>query len=222
MAGSLGEGSFALIGGEEPHVQEDLQSEGKGVGMIQRIMTAEEFIEHRFELPDGGQWAELVRGVPVTYSAPDLEHGTVVLNLSKSFSGYVHATENGYPCFDLGLKVESGPDTLFFPAVSYFTCGPRFAEQDCDYTLSVPRLVVELLTTSERRRQINERLTVYRNFGVPSVWLVDPVQRTVHAVQGPSFVPRRITEFETLRGDPDLSGFAVKVSDLFQEPAWAK
>ncbi|MCA8997488.1 MAG: Uma2 family endonuclease [Planctomycetaceae bacterium] len=190
--------------------------------MIQRSMTAEEFAQNRYDLPDAGQWSELVRGVPVAGEAPDLDHGTIVLNFSKALSAYVHETENGYPCFDLGLKVESAPDTVFFPAISYFLSGARFAEQDQDYTTTVPGLVIELLTTADRRRQISERITAYQTFGIASVWLVDPQQRTAHVVNRAAAIPLRVTEFETLRGDPILSGFSIKVAELFEEPEWAK
>lgn len=190
--------------------------------MIQRVMTAIEFSEQRSELPDAGQWAELVRGVPVVLQPPDLEHGNIVLNLSKSFSAYVHAEMYGYPCFDLGLLVETAPDTVLFPAVSYFTSGKRFSEADKDYTDSVPTIVVELATTNERRSNISERIGLYHASGVACVWIVDPHARTVHVARRRATGNLRITEFETLHGAPELKGFQVKVADLFVEPEWAK
>jgi hypothetical protein len=33
--------------------------------MIQIAMTVEQFLEQRGEMPEGGQWAELIAGVPV-------------------------------------------------------------------------------------------------------------------------------------------------------------
>ena len=189
--------------------------------MIQRAMTAEDFAQERWELPDAGQWAELIRGVPVTLQPPDVEHGTVVLNLSKAFSAYVHAEMFGYPCFDLGLHIERRPDTVLFPAVSYFTTGERFAEQDKDYTDSIPMLVVELTTSNDRRRQINERIGLYHQRGVAVVWIIDPDAKSVHIARKTANSPVRLTEFETLNGGPELKKFQVKVGDLFAEPDWA-
>lgn len=190
--------------------------------MIQRTMTAEEFIEHRIDLPDGGQWAELVRGVPTSLEPPDIDHGTVVLNLSKAFAAYLQTGSTGYPCFDLGLKVESRPDTVFFPAASYFLEGSRFAEMDKQYTETRPGLVIELITTNSRRRQINERVGVYLDYGVRSIWLIDSPQRAAFVINAGTPGSRRITEFEILRGDPLLEGFSVSVADLFAEPEWAR
>ena len=189
--------------------------------MIQRAMTAEEFSLQRSDLPDAGQWAELIRGVPVVLQPPDLEHGNLVLNFSKAFSAYVHAEEFGYPCFDLGLKLESAPDTILFPAISYFTEGERFSEMDKDYTEAVPTVVVELATTNDRRSNINERAALYHQMGTSAVWIVDPHARSIHVARKGATSPSRLTESDTLTGAPDLKGFQVAVEDLFAEPNWA-
>lgn len=190
--------------------------------MLQRMMNAEEFAEERFNLPDGGQWAELVRGVPVTLSAPDIDHGTIVLNLSKVFGEYVQSQPAGYPCFDLGIQVESKPDTVFFPAVCYFTEGERFSEADFVYTTSTPPLVVELVTTADRRSNINERSQCHISNGTRIIWAIDSQNRVVHVIEKGNPHAKRITEFETLKGDPILKGFSVSVGKLFEEPEWAK
>lgn len=190
--------------------------------MNQRNMTAEEFLEHRPSLPDGGQWAELIRGVPVTLAPPDLEHGNIVLNFSKAFSQYVHSTLHGYACFDLGLRVERNPDTVYFPAVSYFTTGPRFAEVDNQITDTIPTLVIELATTNDRRRQISDRIHAYQRHGIGTIWLVDPHARTVHLCQAGRVGNRRFDEDDQLTGGDILPGFQFQVGDLFKPPAWAE
>ncbi|HWL08944.1 MAG TPA: Uma2 family endonuclease [Planctomicrobium sp.] len=189
---------------------------------MQRFMTAQQFIEDRSELPDAGQWAELVRGVPISLPPPDAEHGTVVLNLSKALSEYVHRTLHGYACFDLGLHVERQPDTILFPAVSYFTQGDRFAESDKEATDTVPGLVVELLTTNERRRNINERVGVYLRHGVRHLWLIDPEQQTVHVIRPGASSSQRLNVDDTLIGDSTLPEFKMEVHRLFALPDWAQ
>ncbi|QDT32294.1 Uma2 family endonuclease [Thalassoglobus polymorphus] len=189
--------------------------------MIQQAMTAEEFSLKRSDLPDAGQWAELVRGVPVTLQPPDLEHGTIVLNLSKAFSAYVHTEMNGYPCFDLGLKLESSPDTILYPAISYFTEGERFSEMDNDYTDSTPTVVVDLATTGDRRAGISERISLYLKTGVQSVWIADPNARTIHILRKTNHSAIRLDENDILNGAPDLQGFRIKVAQIFADPDWA-
>lgn len=190
--------------------------------MIQRLMTVEEFAMNRSELPDGGQWAELVRGVPVTLEPPDVDHGNVVLNLSKAFATYVQETLHGYPCFDLGLHVQERPDTVLFPAASYFVEGERFAEADRDITATVPVLVVELVAAGARQMAVEDRVKAYMQRGTRIVWLIDPVQRVVHVVEQGVVEAKRISEFETLVGAPVLPSFKLKVSELFVIPEWAR
>lgn len=188
--------------------------------MIQQAMTAEEFSRRRSELPDAGQWAELIRGVPVTLQPPDLDHGTIVLNLSKQFSAYVHREMFGYPCFDLGIHLERSPDTVLFPAVSYFTEGARFSEADNEYTTNAPAVVIELATSNDRRSGINERVSLYHQVGVKSVWVVDPHARTIIVLRNAPSQTIRLSEFETLNGGPELQGFTMSVGDVFKEPEW--
>lgn len=190
--------------------------------MIQASLTVEQFLMTRADLPDAGQWSELIRGVAVALDPPDLEHGNTVLNLSKALSSYVHAGHlpEGYPCFDLGLIVERAPDTVFFPAMSFFVGGPRFAEADREVTDTVPALVAELISTSDRRIGIHDKTSAYFRKGVGAVWHVDPVQRVVLVNRAHQPV-QRLTEFETLR-DEALPSFSVKVAELFLEPKWAQ
>ncbi len=191
--------------------------------MIPASLTAEQCLLTRADLPDAGQWSELIRGVTVALQPPDLEHGNTVLNFSKLLSAYVHAGHQpeGYPCFDVGLIVERRPDTVFFPAISYFMGGQRFAEADREITETVPRLVIELMSTNDRRVGMHDKTNAYFGMGVPSVWHVDPVQRVVH-LNFATQPARRVSEFETLRDELLLPGFAVKVAELFVEPKWVK
>jgi Uma2 family endonuclease len=181
--------------------------------------TADQFLERRFELPDAGQWAELVEGVPVFLDAPDLDHGNTLLNLSKAVAAYVQETERGYACFDVGLLMAREPDTIRFPAMCYFVEGERFAEADKPFTDAVPVLVVELASTSDRRRHMDARVQEYLAWGVPAVWVIDSRARSV-VVSTRDRDSLRLSERETLRGDPWLAGFQIRVADLFAEPAW--
>ncbi len=184
-----------------------------------RQLTAEQFLDERHNLPDGGQWAELVAGIPICLSAPDLHHGNVVLNLSKQLAEFVQRTEYGYPCFDLGLRVARDPDTIRFPAVSYFVEGRRFAESDNPYTDAVPVLVVHVLSTSDRRDQFPDRLAELWRFGVKAAWGIDPALKTAQVVE-PDCSHATLAESDILSGAPWLPGFSVPVAELFHEPDW--
>ncbi len=184
-------------------------------------MTAEEFVAGREELPDGGRWIELVAGKLVTLSPPTVEHGTAVLNFSKALARHAQVERSGYACFELGLLTIRRPDTLLFPAVSYFSNGPMFAESDKVLTEARPSLIVEVASTNDRRRGMELRVSGWLQWGVPAVWVLDPQQKQAHIVeQGRG--GQRLAEHQDLLGSSVLPGFQMRIADIFQEPAWAR
>lgn len=185
------------------------------------ILTAEEFAAGREELPDGGRWTELVAGKPVTLSPPTIEHGTAVLNLSKTLAEYSQKEQGGYSCFELGLVTARNPDTVHFPAICFFTTGALFAEADKVVTEARPSLVVEVASTNDRRRGMELRLANWLEWGVRLVWVLDPQARQVHAIEK-GRAAQRVTEHQSLFGGSVLSGFAISVGEIFREPGWAR
>lgn len=188
--------------------------------MIQVAMTVEQFLDQRSEMPEGGQWAELHAGVPVFLEPPDVDHGTVVLNLSKAFATYFHSVEAGYACFDLGLHVGRQPDTVYFPAVSVFLTGPRFAESDNAVTCTVPALAIEVLSTPDRQQGVEQRLAQLLEWGIPTVWLVDQKANTVQLCDRHG--QRLLGSHEMIEHIGLLPGFRLPVIEIFAVPEWAK
>ena len=187
--------------------------------MVQSILTADEYLDQRFDLPDSGQWSELQDGVPVFFEPPDVDHGTAILNLSKVLSDYVHRQGVGYPCFDLGLIVARRPDSILFPAVSYFLTGTRFAEADKAATETVPGLVVEMLSTPDRKMVFDARTACYLARGTAVVWGIRPRERSVE-IRRPGQVAHVVGRQEMLDADSLLPGFSTPVERLFEEPDW--
>lgn len=184
-------------------------------------LTIEKFIEERTELPDGGRWTELQRGSLVTLEPPSVEHGTVVLNLTKALSEFVQRGGTGYACFELGLILARQPDTVRFPAISFYVEGPRFAEADKEVTDVPPALVVEIASTNDRRRGMHDRVTTWLEWGIPLVWVIDPHSKEVHTFEQKR-ASRQLTGIDSLTGGSILSGFDLTLAELFKEPGWYK
>lgn len=185
------------------------------------VMTVEQLLEERSELADGGRWTELVAGHTVIFSPPTIEHGTVVLNFSKALAEYSHQEQRGYACFEIGLIISRCPDTVRFPAVSYFAEGAMFAESDKQVTDARPTLIIEIASTNDRRRELQKRVTDWLAWGVPQVWVLDPHDKQAHIFEQGA-AARRLTQHETLFGSGALSSFRIKVGELFAEPKWWK
>jgi len=78
----------------------------------------------------------------------------------------------------------------------------------------VPDLVVEVLSKSNTKREMDRKLREYFEAGVRAVWMVNPKKRTVrlHTALEQSIL---LNENQSLDGGTVLPGFAVRVSDLF-------
>lgn len=185
------------------------------------LLTVEQFVAQRDELPDGGRWTELLAGRLFTLQPPTIEHGTAVLNLSKALAEFSHRERSGYACFELGFVVTRDPDTLRFPAVSFFEGESLFVEADKVVTDVRPVLVAEIASTNDRRRNMKQRVSGWLEWGVPLVWVLDPLAKAIHA-SGRDMAAQQLASHQTLFGRAALSGFRIGVGDLFEEPRWAK
>ena len=197
--------------------------------MIARSMTAEEFASSKFELPDGGRWAELINGEPVSLEAPSDAHGNCVRNLSKAIADWLQQTRDGYACFELCLIVERAPDTVLCPAISYFATGERWSETDKAVSEVCPGVVLELASTPDRQRAMPARVEHYRQRGVGVILVVHPEEFavSVHLANGNA---RVLKGDDVLVGDdewrfsgreqPLMAGFRLPVATVFEQPEW--
>lgn len=192
--------------------------------MTTELLTAEQFAASRDDLPDGGRWTELVGGKVVALSPPEDQHGRALLNLSQMLAdhaqrGLQQSEPQGYAYFELGLIVRRNPDTVRCPAASYFVGGAAFEESDKLVTETRPRLVIEIASSNDRRRDMAERVQTYLDWGVELVWVIDPHARQVHVFQKDRR-PQVLAAHQTLAGSGPLAGFKTSVGDIFKEPKW--
>ncbi len=180
-------------------------------------LTAEQFAA--WDDPEERRWTELVLGKIVRLEPPDPMHGRIVLNFSKAIASYAHQrgeANDGYACFELGLIVARDPDTVRCPAISYFTDGPRFAELERLVTETRPALVVEIASTADRRRHATARIESYLKWGVPLVWMADPIEKLLHVFQADR-PGKQLAAWQSLEGGTVLPGFQLAVSKIFAE-----
>ena len=80
-----------------------------------------------------------------------------------------------------------------------------------------PDVVVEILSDSTRRRDLNDKLPVYAANGVREVWIVDleATTLTVHTGDGPAIAPVRVFDAsDTLMSDV-MPGVALDLGPIF-------
>ncbi len=132
------------------------------------VLSAQDFAELKYSLPEAGRWHELHDGQTVMLSAPDDMHGTIVLNLSRALAEWFRKQApqtRGYACHDLGLHVHSEPDTVYVPAMSIFREGKPFGQFDNVIATEIPGIVIDVASSNDRRRDMRLRTTAYMKHG---------------------------------------------------------
>lgn len=187
--------------------------------MTTGLITIDEFLVGRDELPDGGRWMELWLGRLVRLTPPDELHGLVVMNLGRRFGEHLGQSRSGTALFSRGVIVTRSPDTLRFPAMSFFAGETPEDAWDDAPTDRRPDLVVELASSNDRKRGIGDRVRQWQTAGVHEVWVVDTQTRKV-GVYISGDAPVVLEEGARIHGRRALVGLTVNVDALFTSPTW--
>lgn len=185
-------------------------------------MTAAEFASAKHELPESGRWHELHDGQTVLLSAPDDVHGTIVLNLSRALAQWFRTQpipSRGYACHGLGLHVQSQPDSVYVPAVSIFQSSRVFSQFDLVIATEVPRMVIDIASSNDRRSDMRLRTTAYMKLGVEVIWIPDPFKKEIQVIRRGAHT-LALGKWQTLEGGDQLPGFRIAVESVFAQPLW--
>lgn len=171
-------------------------------------MTAEEL----GNLPDEPLRHELIKGELLTMPLPKREHMRVSAKLIMLLLQHATANDLGDVYTEGGFKLESDPDTVLGPDVS-FVAKDRIALSPEGYHQGPPDLAIEVLSPGDRRGKVEHKLSLWLEFGTRSVWLVNPRRRTVEICK-PIGERTLLHETDELVDDT-VPGFRVAVSEIF-------
>ena len=170
-------------------------------------MTAEELMQL-----EGPNHHELIKGELLTMPPPKSEHGRVAANLTILLGYYVKANRLGNVYTKTGYKLETNPDTVLGPDVS-FVSRKRVDEVPDRYYLGAPDVAIEVLSPSDRRSRVEWKTNLWISLGAKSVWVVNPKHRTVEVVRSDG-IRSLLRESDELVDDT-VPGFRVAVSEIF-------
>jgi Uma2 family endonuclease len=128
-------------------------------------ITAEQYLHMTFEHD-----AEFVRGEIVERGMPDLIHGRIQFLIAQAIAP-VTRSHPLYPCFEVRKRV--APDIYRLPDVAVFA--GELPREMVPY--APPFLVIEILSQDDRHHNLMEKLEEYRVWGVPNIWVVDPLAK---------------------------------------------
>ena len=143
---------------------------------------------------------------------PGEEHGAVIINLAALLARYVKRNNLGRLTAESGFKLESDPDTVLAPDIS-FTARDRVGIRLEGYRPGPPDLAVEVTSPSDSKRMVERKTALWLELGAKSVWNVNPRKRTVEVVRADG--ERKLFHETDELVDDTVPGFRVAVSEIF-------
>ncbi|MBB4635293.1 Uma2 family endonuclease [Longimicrobium terrae] len=176
-----------------------------------RWMTADELLA----MPNDGTRRELVDGELREMSPAGERHGDAAQNINRSLDAYVHARRLGRVRFEVGYVLESDPDTVRSPDVSFVQASRLSAGGPVPgYYRGAPDLAVEVVSPYDRYSDIWAKVRQYLAAGTPMVIVADPDTRMVFVCR-PDHDPVNLTENDVLEGGDVVPGWTLPVRDIF-------
>lgn len=134
--------------------------------------------------------------------------GSHLDRFSRTFGGEAYAAETGF-------ILARYPDTLLAPDAAYIRAERITPDLPEEGSLPIPPdLAVEVLSPSNTRAEMTEKINAYLTGGTALVWIVDPVRQTV-TVYTQDRTERTVGAGGVLDGGDVLPGFSVAVGDIF-------
>ena len=178
----------------------------------EKLLTADEFLRLCEQRVVKG---ELVKGVVRETAPAGGESSEVGVLLASALSQYVRPLRLGRVAIARpGIFLERRPDTVRSPNVAYISAEnlPLDVKVRGFYEV-IPDLVVEIVSPNDSPQYVADRVAMWISHGVPLVWAVYPVSRTVaaHPAAGPTLI---YTEDDVLDGGDVLPEFTCPVRDI--------
>jgi Uma2 family endonuclease len=182
-----------------------------------RLITADELLvmPHRDE--NGSDCRlELIRGELKVMSPSKPLHGIVCARIAAALINFVEANDSGVVFgAETGFVVERDPDSVLGADAAFVSHERLAAVEDIDkFFPSAPDLAVEVMSPSNTKREMEEKVALYFAAGARAVWVFNPKKKSVAAYASPGEV-RVLGEHDTLYGGEVLPGFRLKLSKLF-------
>lgn len=108
-------------------------------------------------------------------------HPVVIRALTVIFAQQLNLATTEFFASTFGLVIRTEPLTCRSPDIAVFDRS-TLVERD-GYYHSAPQLAIEVLSPSETRKEIAEKIRDYESIGTSEVWLVSPEAATVEVLQ---------------------------------------
>ncbi len=178
----------------------------------QLILNDKDWTDEELEkFPKDGRKYELLDG-DFLVSPVAITHGTVCIRISSLLDGYVRPRKLGL-VLDSSLGCRLTPTCCLSPDVC-FVSKERLPENFDQFFAGAPDLVVEVISPSDRRKTINQKMDRYFEHGTRLGWLVN-TKKQIITVRTDAGERSLADPHETLDGGDVLPGFKCNVAEIF-------
>ena len=170
---------------------------------------------------------ELLNGfIRLMSPAPNLKHASVITKLGYSMVNHIERYDGGcqvfYAPFD--VRFPKNPDetadnqiyTVVQPDICVVCDTSKLDIRGC---LGAPDLVVEILSLSSQRYDLNEKFNIYQAGGVKEYWVVSPYEKGVNVFilqEDGKYNAGNIYEGDTQIPVQTLPGLKISTEKLFK------
>lgn len=161
---------------------------------------------------------ELIQGELIRVSPAAIKANYVLVTLIGELHAFVRPRGLGrLSVGEGGYLLEMNPDTVVAPDIG-FVRRERLPDPipDRGYMEVCPDLIVEVISPTDERGEIQRKQALYERVGVPVVWWVDP-RREIASVYVQGNAVEIIDRNGRLDGGSLLPGFSLLLSEVFDE-----
>jgi Uma2 family endonuclease len=188
------------------------------VAVQDKVYSVAEFLAIAALPENASKRLELVKGVIIDV-APSSPTNTVIAARFVRFLGnFVDEHDLGYVTGADGGYIVSAPDNVFVPDAAFISKSRAPGLPEKVFPVA-PDLAIEVISPSERPRQILDKVNAYLRGGTRLVWTVYPEDGVIDVYQpgeeGGAHVQTLGVE-DVLEGGEVLPGLKLPVSEIFK------
>ncbi len=121
--------------------------------------------------------ADFIEGLIYYHGVPSTPHERIFMRTANKLYNFAEAQSLG-TVLGSRTSVDFGPAYHPMPDILYLA-KDNPAKEERDRIVGVPDLVIEILSPSTRRIDLGEKRQFYRQYGVPELYFIDPVNGQV-------------------------------------------
>jgi len=173
--------------------------------------------DHVIEIHDRERrLCELVDGVLVEKTIGAYE-SMLAIEIARLIGNWVKPRKLGTVLGEAGM-LRLAPGLVRIPDVAYLSMAkfPRGRFPKGAIAPLAPDLAVEVLSPSNTKKEMKEKLEDYFTHGALLIWYVDPEDRSIEVFTSPT-ERQKFTEPQVIGGGNMLPGFELNIAELFAE-----